>query len=63
MELVVIAFAGTLMLMLGEFRDLVRRSQLPSGTALPRSTTSDLAAPSVAQRSPAPEEEHYDVAA
>jgi hypothetical protein len=63
MELVVIAFVGTLVLMIGEFRDLARTSTIASGAALRRSTASDPSVRPVTYRSPESEQELYDAAA
>jgi len=63
MELIFIAFVGTLALMAGELRDLVRRSHTASGIAPEPVAASDVSGRSVVYDSVDAEEKLYDAAA
>jgi hypothetical protein len=63
MELVLIAFVGTLVLMAAELRDLVRRSRSAYSTALAAVAVSALPGRTVTQHTEVAAEAHYDAAA
>jgi hypothetical protein len=63
MELVLIAFVGTLVIMAVELRDFVRRRHTPSLTSPEPTAVSDLLGQAVARHSVAPVEKIYDTAA